>query len=380
MSVTASAATAQAVVTAINTTISAIDKAAKLKELMTPGSIIEVSADSRVVAPCIWERDLYFSESRTALANCIRTAENLYTGFYLLALNNVMPVGKIDAKKTLSSISPNRNAGGLSGLSKLVMQDYYGDKELVFLDAAGLPEDSSRLTKYQQDRPAAYDDKVIDSLNKEANALTGKYLMVTLTDGEASMKMPLNISLATANTDPKVLVNMLSAAGNQNGFNSRWHRYMAGELTFWKDLVLSSDLVREHKRNARLDKEGLQKAVNSARLRAAKAALATNVKSSGAIAITYIISKRTADAIERQAAGSLQNFALRQNLMNEAMAMQLFVLDEAEEMITVYFHSIERPTTVSYKQLEKSNPAASSGGDLLAVLQSLKTGNIPQIR
>ena len=350
---------------AVNVVASGIAKVYEVNKLIQPGSLVELSQHSRVIAPLIFERELYYSDARNALGNCMRTAENMYTGFYLLALNTIMQVGNISVDKTLGRVNPNRN-----------VKESADSKSLVFLDDKGF----NLQEKQKNSIDVGASDAAIELLNKDANAVTGKFLTVTLTDGQATMKMPLNISMRIASSPAEVLASILAIGGPQNTWRARWHRMMAGELSFWSDMILLSDLVREHKRISRMDKEGIRKAVNAARINAAKAAASTKIPSSGAIASTYIISKANQEAIERKIGRRLSGYTTRQKVMAEALAMQLIIIDEAEEMVTFYFHSLDQGTTVSFKQLEKSNSSSTSGSDLLTILQALRTGNVPQIR
>lgn len=349
---------------ALNKSLSGIDKLLSAKKVLQPGSLIELSQASRVIAPCIYEQNLWFTDAQKPLVDTIRTAENMYTGFYLLALNAIMPVGSIDVDKTLGRLNPNRNEKVSVG--KLILES--ADKDLVFLDSTG--------------KPPAYADanSNIEMLNNDSNIVTGKYLTVTLTDGSATVKMPLSIRMRTARARSEIMEALLSIGGAQNSFKTRWHRMMAGEIGFWDDLIWSSDLVRQQKKLMKMDEEGVLKAVQTARLRAMKSAAATNVQSSGAIASTYIISAETKARIERTTGRSLTNFAVRQKLMEESLAMQLAIIDTREQMVTFYFHSIEEGTVASFSQLEKGGKKGDSGADLLSILQALRTGNVPQIR
>ncbi|ECN8988846.1 hypothetical protein ZK44_00990 [Salmonella enterica subsp. enterica serovar Corvallis] len=360
---------------AVNVVASGIAKVYEVNKLIQPGSLVELSQPSRVIAPLIFERELYYSDARNALGNCMRTAENMYTGFYLLALNTIMQVGNISVDKTLGRVNPNRNANLMDKAVKLALESA-DSKSLVFLDDKGF----NLQGKQKNSLDVGASDAAIELLNKDANAVTGKFLTVTLTDGQATMKMPLNISMRIASSPAEVLASILAIGGPQNTWRARWHRMMAGELSFWSDMILLSDLVREHKRISRMDKEGIRKAVNAARINAAKAAASTKIPSSGAIASTYIISKANQEAIERKIGRRLSDYNTRQKVMAEALAMQLIIIDEAEEMATFYFHSLDQGTTVSFKQLEKSNSSSTSGSDLLTILQALRTGNVPQIR
>lgn len=348
---------------ALNKSLSGIDKLISAKKVLQPGSLIELSQASRVIAPCIYEQGLWFTDAQKPLVDTIRTAENMYTGFYLLALNAIMQVGSIDVNKTLGQLNPNRNEK--LNVGKLILES--ADKDLVFLDAVGKA-------------PVGSDSKDIEMLNSDANIVTGKYLTVTLTDGSSTVKMPLSIRMRTARARGEIMEALLSIGGAQNSFKTRWHRMMAGEIGFWDDLIWSSDLVRQQKKLLKMDEEGVLKAVQSARLRAMKSAAATNIQSSGAIASTYIISKETQTRIERTTGRSITNFAVRQKLMEEALAMQLAIIDTREQMVTFYFHSIEEGTVASFSQLEKGGKKGDSGADLLSILQALRTGNVPQIR
>lgn len=149
--------------------------------------------------------------------------------------------------------------------------------------------------------------------------------------------------------------------------------WRAGQLQFIRDIVMMQDLIDEHKKLLNKDTSGVYAEIMRRRRNNSVSEILTGNVSIGAASNIVVISKRTAQAVERMGNGRLSDFAFRQAIFNDSYVLLLFVVDEELERVTIYHRDNKIPTQMSLKELKNSNKG--SGPDVMEILKAYQLGS-----
>lgn len=339
-----------------------------------------------------------------------------FAGYYLQAAALTNQLGSIAVMNRLEPLNPTRSAKNtlLSGTPWMIATEShhsdsanYGETPSWMMQmeayADGLPmptNDSLRLavesnastaapvkpTGRPEPKPMAAMQANVGSvdkgdlgrsLNELVNLSVGKMYSVELVEGQNKFTMPVAIRLIASAMPTRDLIHILSTGSEDNSMKERWHGWQSGRLEFWKDLVLCTDLVDQHRRDILSDKSGTLAKLNKVQRSNQLATIVSGNPTVSSASNLAIISRETADELELQLEGKLDKFDIRQRMMKHTYLMILAVVDQDYSRVTFYHRGIATPTQVRLGDLKASNKG--SGPDIGEILKAYQMGAAPSL-
>jgi hypothetical protein len=226
--------------------------------------------------------------------------------------------------------------------------------------------------------------KVLDVEKSIAHLAIGKLLEVEFTipnkDGDTTkVTVPISMSILPTLVKPSTVSAFLSSNFKES-FSKRWARFKAREISFFKDLIFSRDLLAKRKQQLKDDPNNqLANMLGEANRKKAKgiiSALRSQPKNNLASSIV-ITSKSTTDEFEKEQGVKIDNYGDRQKFFQDSMALMLVVVDTAYETVEIYFNSMREVMEVPYNYIEK-NGSANNSVDMKTLLAAMSKGTLPK--
>lgn len=234
-----------------------------------------------------------------------------------------------------------------------------------------------QLSDAQTSSEFGYSKDTITTIKELTNLSVGKMLSVEITDGIHKAAVPVAVRLMAAALPSSTLAHMLSLGKKDTTMKARWHGWRSGRLQFWKDLVLCNDLIEEHRNALMHDKDGLFRQIVARKQKNRFAGILSGNPSVATASNMAVISKETADKIELETVGSLNNFNVRQKLFEPTSLMILVVVNKDLDRATFYYRGIAEKTELSRRDMVAANKG--SGPDITDVLRAFTQGHAPSL-
>ena len=369
-------------------------------------------------------------ESLPYTEDILKTCLTMFSAYYLQAIAISVNVGKVDVARMFDHLNPERGMSGgwtmeginlvnpdiyQSGLPKinftslgnegLSNSDVEKIKRVADLVASGKPIKDNVDVKYNEDEnklefsvPSSKDnpdgtDGLTELNNKNFSStrvdkkgyevlekpdlIVGNILDVQIESNGHRATIPITVRLLPSVIRSDVLVHILSKNERDLGIQERYHELMAGQIKFWKDLVLCQDLIDEHKATLMKDKSGQYQEILKRRQKNRAAAYRTGRQSVADASNIVIMSTATSAKFEAACGGRLKDFRVRQRVFEETYLMLMVVIDPEWEQATIYHRGIALPTTISVKAMKQNNK--KGGVDVGEVLKAYQLGNNPSL-
>lgn len=324
------------------------------------------------------------------IESVLHTAVNVFSGYYLMAYNLALNVGSVDVLRTLDKLNPNRDpllgtTGGRLGGVKLQnmanalpmynQSSPYESKRLYTQES--LADDVLRQGEFEP-AETQIDKDFLKQHNENANLSVGKLLNVTVESNGSKASFPVMIQLLVSNVVPSVLVHTLSFGQNKDrSLLARWREYRAGMISFWRDLVWCQDLIEENRDLLRNDNQGIFKRMQKSKSKNMLAGILSGTPSVATASQIVVMTAETAAELEAKTKSRFSKFSDREKIFKEMYLMLVFVIDTDFERVTIYHRSIEAPTVVSVKEMQRSGK--KNGPDILDVLNAYTNKKNPVI-
>ncbi len=364
--------TSNQVIGAVKDTVSAIVQFKSIVDGMTAeSSLVGATSVARVEPLCIVDADVVNLEY---LPDTLNVLQNIFSGYYLQALQLLTNLGSVSVSKTLGRLNPSRS-GGFESYGNImapnVSMEYYKHK----------------LPSYNVNHAMEADDSngggaKLKELSKdmfgEDSLVTGKMYNVTIKEGTNTATVPIAIKLLVNSIPTSVVVNLM-ALQNRLDYDlvERFHAWRSGRIQFVRDLVLCKDLIDKHRNTLIKDPTGVYSEIVNRQNKNLKAGLLNQTPSLATASNLAIISSETAELIEQKLDGSLDNFKTRHAIFQTTNLMILVVIDKSWEQVTFYHRGINAFSKVSVKDLKASSK--KDGGDVNAILKAFIEGKAPTI-
>lgn len=365
-----------------------------------PSSLLALTKQTRVEPITMIDQRLVNDEE---VGQVLQGLLSFFAATYLQAVALVTPVGKINARRVLDTLNPERSMGTAA---KSFYQDMYSSEShhspndfryalpLHGVRAASLenrPESRGRGGAKRDAKMIGVgnvDDRgftmgagsdaksVNDMLSKNANLSVGRILDVTIGDGEVEKTIPVQFRLITTIIPPTVLTHIL---GDQTGAMTAkevyhdWRSKGANLSAFWRDVVMADQLVKEHRNALMKDTTNTYSDILERRRGNFHSALMSKDPSLANAANLVVLSKQTASELEMRVGTKLDNFRAREKIFNNSYVMVLVVMDSAWNRVTYYHNGIKTPTTLSFNELKAAN--RGTGIDVEQILRAYQLGN-----
>lgn len=363
--------TSNQVIGAVKDTVSAIVQFKSIVDgLSGESSLVGATSVARVEPLCIVDADVVNLEY---LPDTLNVLQNIFSGYYLQALQLLTNLGSVSVSKTLGRLNPSRS-GGFESYGNIVapdvsMEAYKHKLPSYNIDHAMEAGENGGGNQFTELSKNAFGD---------AGMVTGKMYNVTIKDGDNTATVPVAIKLLVNSIPTSVVVNLM-ALQNRLDYDlvERFHAWRSGRIQFVRDLVLCKDLIDKHRNTLIKDPTGVYSEIVNRQNKNLKAGLLNQTPSLATSSNLAIISSETAELIEQKLDGSLDNFKTRHAIFQTTNLMILVVIDKSWEQVTFYHRGINAFSKVSVKDLKASSK--KDGGDVNAILKAFIEGKAPTI-
>lgn len=169
-----------------------------------------------------------------------------------------------------------------------------------------------------------------------------------------SVTVPVVVKLDTMVMSGDVITGITTANADEITLGSRMRDAISGRISFIKDFILCSDLIKTQKKTMIKDTNGfytqLLKRLNNSKI---YSALSGNISMSGISAI-YVMSEQDENEIQRKIGGRLTNKATRDIVFDNTSAMMLVVIDKEWERVSIHIRDIDGFSQNSFDSFKSS--------------------------
>ena len=349
----------------------------------------------RVTPTTIVDSDL---ELVPYIKDVLMTTNALMAGLYLQAASLMCTVGRIDIRRHLDQLNPNRkpldnllnSAKYLVGESDQPMFGYFPTPPMLDQNAykLGLPgltrlagEDNFYTPDERNSTSSGGDSKTVDNLKeiRESNNLvSGIILSVPISDGKHEVVVHPIVQLAITMLDSEELINVLDPTDSDKQLKYRWRKSRISKnfLEAAVDMVTCKDMLEKERRKMLKDKNGIYQESHARMRRNFFSGVFSGAPSIAQCSSVAIINETTATKLELAMDASLDNFNSRQRIFASGGYMMLVVVDRTVDRITFYYQNIVEKNTVRPDDI-KSKGGGNSGPNINEILTAFRASSAP---
>ena len=356
-------------------------------------TLAEISKHAEVEAITVIDNALTVYDSTT---DVLKYLNSLLAGWYLSSAAIMTDTGRIKTVQLLERLNPAKSpsfavansilSAGVASMASSEIEVGTDVKPLSFLPttstsleaATNLPSTGSAKVNGDKDteRTTKFGASNATDLTTVQNLSVGQRVTLSISDGKASKDISVGIRLITVPVQYNLLKTIMGWSEKDNRLKSRISAWRAGELSFWRDLVLMRDIFTERRRILMNDKSELLTSMLGRQRNSMVHSVMTLTPSVGTMSSMMVISSDSVRQIEREVLnGRLSNFATRQRVMAATGLMVLAVVDPMSELVTVYVHTQALPSEFSIKQMKSASKGGSS--DLGEIIKLMNQNQMP---
>ena len=269
------------------------------------------------------------------------------------------------------------------------------DNSIVFSDVA-TESDTSYLdmilndTKYlrisvEKEDTKTYENgvKVDDNLSKfEKSPLYStltRNIEVSVTIDEKDKKsrtlvIPITIKAHIMLCGIDGILNMLAPNKVDKSFSYRLDEYRAGAISL-SELIFAGDLIKKYKENRIKDKEGLLEVVNERSINSSARVINNGIRGFEANYNMLMITSNEKIKLDKHVMGDITKEKQKQDLLSQAHAINISIVDEDYERVTMLTKDIRGMSTIGFKSLTKRKADSGNYDELIKSLMVSKPMN-----
>lgn len=361
MSIIAAASTSKAAVASSKALITTMTRA--LDSGVNIRSLADLSRPCRVEPITIIDKSLVH---QPYMETIMKYGLSQFTGYYLQAANMLMNVNKVKTLKVFDSLNPERSIGSIGDMS-FGMEAY----------SKGLPNfkdtEGSRNSHLIAHSISTEDAKSADQLLEVPNLAVGKLVTVDVdqpdNEGKSTGKVesiPVMIRLIPAPIDSDIVTQIFTGGGKQS-WTHRLFLAKTGQIRFWRDFVLGTDLIDAHFNALVKDKTGTYAAIHKRRSENTKKAIMTGKVSMGDASNIAIVSSDTIRKAANNLYGKIDNAAVRKTIFDNSLLLMLMVVDPYYQRVTIYHRGLDLSSTYRIDELEMKE--RGKGSDITEIFK-----------
>ncbi len=351
----------------------------------TSMSLFQYTKRSTINSRVFIEKNLAGEEILTPLMMNIM---NLYTGLIFTAMNmNRYVHGSKKVRDAMSVVATESFAEpNVSTDSK--MAKFFGNSTMFGLR-------NSDGTDFGTDYRDADDaigqgtrknSQVTTAEPKDANLPSGRIIQIAMgAAGEAGAKsngdLIINLYLQLLPSFiPSDVAEQFVALNFTPTIRQRWMQASAGEISFFKDVVMGQDIRKKRMKALKNDKSGalkemIERQENSLANSWLKLTFVTPERQNIANTI-LIFNKNTFDKACSSAGLNFKNYNSRQKFFNKTFAMMLCTIDPLYNKIDMYYHGLQAVSTFTFEQMKRN--AKTEAVDLMSIMKTYASGMAPK--
>lgn len=369
-------------------------------------SLLELGRVTEVEAITVVDTALTVHESTT---DVLKFANTLYASWYLSAAAVLTDTGRVKTVDLLTKLNPSKSpsyavANSIlsvaekaiaTGANAALLSRGFEAVEITSENApTRLPRTITQMTASLEAAAPVVVDGVgenkgtaqppvyvggmrnANDLATVANLSIGQAVTLTVTDGKASKDVVVNVRLVTVPTAPRVLSTILKWSDKDVRLKSRISAWRAGELRFWRDVVLMRDIFTERQRLLMDDRSDLFKTLLGRQRNSMINSVLTATPDVGNMSSILVVSQDNLRRFEElELEGRISNFNFRQRVMNNTGLVMIIVVDPISELVTIYNHTNALPTECSIRQLKSAGKGGAS--DFTEIIKLMNQNKMP---
>ena len=333
------------------------------------------------------------------LPDILQGVLNIYSGYYLQAVQ-LLSSAAINVKilKILDRLNPDRDIKTVVS-ANLGLENYSLKSDInytsVNYDTLTL---ESFVPKFIQKKVTKSHQTSIDNIAVESadsvefarigkidnfdklNYSVGKILNVEFNVKDAngnatSVQIPVVVKLDTMVFPSEVMNSVLTVNKQELSFGSRLKDAIAGRISFIKDFILVSDLIKEHKKALIKDPTGYYAKVLARTNNSKFFSLLPGNMSLNSISSVFVISEKEESEIAKKIGGKLTNDTTRNIVFDNTLAMMLVVVDREWERVSIYIRGQNSGFTQASFTDFKSASDKNSSAQILEFMKAFNMGS-----
>lgn len=167
------------------------------------------------------------------------------------------------------------------------------------------------------------------------------------------------------------LLNMLAPNKVDKSFSYRLDEYRAGAISL-SELIFCGDLIKKYKDNKIRDKEGLLNVVNERSINASARVINNGIRGFEANYNMLMVTANEKVRLDKHVVGDIYKEKHKQDLLNQAHAINISVVDEDYERVIMLTKDIRGSSNVGFKQLKKRKADSGNYDELIKALMVSK--------
>lgn len=304
---------------------------------------------------------------------------NYWAACYLMAANQSVNIGAINVTRQLEKLNNRRsptNAGINTINHLLAMESYRNGLPPVTPETLKLENRNNRNQPSNFEMTAQSSNRIADRIQENTKLSVGKTIDVEWSSqGErGTITVLIRPSIQVASNES--MINILSIGTRNVSFKERWHGVKSGQLHWFADGILATDIIKDMRKARMTDNTGYYA---DALARSRKNKLSAILSLNPSVATFSTVFFATADNIrdfETRTNLNLENFSDRQKVFENSYGMVLVVVDPAWKNCRIYTHGIEDHTTVSFSQMAAVNKG--KGGEIKELMNAMMMSQAPR--
>lgn len=318
-----------------------------------PISIADISKIARVEPITLISSNLTGTKE---LYEILHGILNIYTAYYLQAVHILSAqLSDVRILKILDKVNPDRDIKSLLTAGHIAYEDSsYDPSNVKTLSLENckfkLPmlksdkESTAMESIFDRDSGLSTSSSKLDTFEKLGSAV-GKVIELKFNvsrDGKSeSVAIPIVVKLDNMVIPSDVIGSIISVNDDEITLSSRFKDAISGRISFIKDFILASDLIKAQKKTMIKDPTGyysqLLKRINNSRI---YSALSGNISLAGVSSI-IVLSEEDELEIQKKIGGKLTNQKTRDIVFDNTSAMMIVVVDNSWNRVSIYIRDID---------------------------------------
>lgn len=337
-------------------------------------SLAELARLTEIEAITAIDSSLTVYDSTT---DVLRYINSLWAGWYLSSAQIMTDTGRIKTVKLLERLNPAKNpsyavANHILSVAEAGYTNYSSEgKDVLQTEVSSETKNLVTLPRYSAEAiaPAVQSSRESNNLTNVANLSVGQSVTMTLNDNGSTKEITVNLRLVTVPVNSGVLKTILTWSQKDLRLKSRLSAWRAGELRFWRDVVLMRDVFTERQRVLMNDKSDLLQSMLGRQSNSMIHSVMTLTPSVGTMSSVLVISADRLRDIELNSLdGRISDPRFRQRVMNATGLMIIAVVDPMTEFVKIYTHTQSLPSEFSIKQLKGATRGGTDIGELIKLM------------
>ena len=353
-----------------------------LKEGQSIRSLSDLGRPARVEPLVVVEESL---RDIPEMQDVMKTLSSIFIAYYMqAAVYQGVRIGNISPLKVFDSLNPERVSR--STRDAVWSKESYQDG-MPSLEDFNQPMESPHLLvsiesadgkgKDKSNNVLSVGESDVSKFYEVPNLVVGKLINIELQDGEHKGKFPVMIRLTPTTAKKGVITHIFTSASKDTSFKEQYHLWRAGQISFWKDLVFSTNLIDQHRKALVNDTSNIYEMITDRRRENYKAGVVSKAPSMADASNILVVSKETAREMGRALYGRLEDKTVRRRFFDSNYLILLAIVDELHNRVVIYHRGYDRPTEASFSEIKGAEK--NKGSDISEILKAYVVGSTPSI-